>query len=94
MYSSSVISCSQYYEKPKYYSFKVQYLNYIKIGLTTVALILSIMDSIHCYGYHHHLSVLPKGRSFTASLGTKAAVLPKAGLPPQIQEPRLQFYQG
>ena len=45
------------------------------------------------YVYHHH-SVLPKGRSFTASEGTKSAVLPKAGVPPQTQEPRLQFYQG
>ena len=27
--------------------------------------------------YHHHQSVLPKGRSFTANSGTKAAVLPK-----------------
>ena len=49
--------------------------------------------------FHHHLllhlnhqSVLPKGRSLTANLGTKAAVLPKAGLPLQTQEPRLQFY--
>ena len=29
-----------------------------------------------------------------ASTVTKAAVLPKAGLPPQTQEPKLQFYQG
>ena len=43
---------------------------------------------------HHHQSILPKGRSFTASAGTQAAVLPKAGLPPQTQEPRVQFYQG
>ena len=35
-----------------------------------------------------------KDRSFIASAGTKVAVLPKAGLPPQTQEPRLQFYQG
>ena len=42
--------------------------------------------------YHHH--VLPKGRSFTSSAGTYAAVLLKAGLPPQTEEPRLQFYQG
>ena len=27
--------------------------------------------------YHHHQSVLAKGRSFTANAGTKAAVLPK-----------------
>ena len=26
---------------------------------------------------HNHQSVLPKGRSFTANSGTKAAVLPK-----------------
>ena len=38
--------------------------------------------------YIHHQSVLPKGRSFTASSGTKVAV------PQQTQEPRLQFYQG
>ena len=40
------------------------------------------------------MSVLPKGRSFNASAGTKAAVLPKAGIPPQTQETRLQFNQG
>ena len=40
------------------------------------------------------MSVLPKGRSFTASAGTQAAALPKAGFPPQTQEPGLQFYQG
>ena len=28
------------------------------------------------------------------SAGTKAEVLPKAGLPPHTQEPRLQFYWG
>ena len=43
---------------------------------------------------NHHQSVLLKGRSLTASAGTWVAVLPKAGLPPQTQEPRLQFYQG
>ena len=32
------------------------------------------------------------GRSFTASAGIKVAVLPKAGLPSQTQEPRLKFY--
>ena len=42
----------------------------------------------------HHQSVLPKGRAFTASEGTMVAVLPKAGLPPQTQDTRLQFYQG
>ena len=40
------------------------------------------------------MSVLPKCRSYTASAGTQAAVLPKTGLPLQTQEPRLQFYQG
>ena len=35
-----------------------------------------------------------KSRFFTANAGTKAAVLPKAGLPPETEEPRLQFYQG
>ena len=44
--------------------------------------------------YHHHQSVLPKDRSYTASAGTYTAVLPKADLPLQTQEPRLQFYQG
>ena len=44
--------------------------------------------------YYHRkiniiMSVLPKGKSLTASAGTYAAVLPKAGLPPQTQEPRL-----
>ena len=38
------------------------------------------------------VSVLPKGRSFTANSGTKAAILPKGGLPLQTQEPRLQVY--
>ena len=31
----------------------------------------------YIYSHHLHQSVLPKGRSFTASSGTKAAVLPK-----------------
>ena len=43
---------------------------------------------------HHHRCVLPNGRSVTALTGTKAAFLLKAGLSPQTQEPRLQFYQG
>ena len=47
----------------------------------------------HSY-YTHYQSVLPKGWSFTASAGTQAVVLPKAGLAPQTQEPRLRFYQG
>ena len=42
-------------------------------------------------GDHHHQSVLPKGRSFTISEGSKAAVLAKADLPPETQEPSLQF---
>ena len=41
-----------------------------------------------------NMSVQPKGRSFTANAGTQAAVLPKAGIPPQTKEPRLQLYQG
>ena len=48
----------------------------------------------HHHHDHHHQRVPPKGRSFTASAGTKAAVLQKAGLPPQTQELRLQFYYG
>ena len=42
---------------------------------------------------NHHQSVLPKVRFFAASAGTNVAVLTKAGLPPQTQEPRLQFYR-
>ena len=34
------------------------------------------MSSYFIY-HHHHQSVLPKGRTFTANSGTKAAVLPK-----------------
>ena len=34
----------------------------------------------HHHHHHHHQSVLPKGRSFNAGTGTKAAVLPKAGM--------------
>ena len=46
------------------------------------------------FWYHYQIiSVLPKGRSSTASAGTKATILPKAGLPQQTEEPRLQFYQ-
>ena len=45
-------------------------------------------------GHNYHQSVLFKGRYFIASAGTQAAVLLKADLPPQTQEPRLQFYQG
>ena len=44
--------------------------------------------------HHHHQRVLPNGRSFTANSGTTVVVLPKAGLPPQTQKPRLQFYEG
>ena len=58
---------------------------YVSLLSSTIHIIIII---------YHHQSVLPKDRSFTASAGTKVAVLPKAGLPPQIQEPRLQFYQG
>ena len=35
-----------------------------------------------------------KGSSFTANAGTKAADLPKAGLPPQTQEQRLTVSPG
>ena len=31
----------------------------------------------YLFNMHHHQSVLPKGRSFTASTGTKVAVLSK-----------------
>ena len=55
----------------------------------------SYLHHHHHHHYHHHRqSHLPKGKSFTASAGTQAVVLPKAGLPPQTQEPMLQFYQG
>ena len=47
----------------------------------------------HHHHNHHHQSVLPEGR-YTTSAGTQAAVLPKAGLPPQTQESRLQLYQA
>ena len=41
------------------------------------------------------ISVLSKGRSFTAKTqAPRLQLCPKAGLPPQTQEPRLQFYQG
>ena len=53
------------------------------------------MSISHCLRVHHHnQSVLPKGRSCTAGEITQAAALPKAGLPPQTQEPRLLFYPG
>ena len=35
-----------------------------------------------------------QGQELHWSTGTYASVLPKAGLPPQTQEPTLQFYQG
>ena len=41
---------------------------------------------------YHHESLLTKDRYFTANSGSKAVVLPKAGHPPQTQEPGLQFY--
>ena len=41
---------------------------------------------------NNYQSVLPKGKSFTENEKPRLAVLPKAGLPPQTQEPRLQFY--
>ena len=57
-------------------------------------LLLSTFFLISLYHHHHHhQSILPKGRFFTASTGTYAAVQPKAGLPPETQEPMLQFYQ-
>ena len=40
------------------------------------------------------MSILPKGRSFIANSGTKAAVLLKGRSSTVNQEPRLQFYQG
>ena len=61
------------------------------VFLKTLKNLISTFFFSFC-SWNHHQSVLPKCRSFTASAGTKAAV-PKAGLPPQIQEPRLQFYQ-
>ena len=58
-----------------------------------------LLDSTHYistrhYVKNHHQSILPKGRSLTSNLRTKAAVLSKAGLSQQTQEPRLQFYYG
>ena len=41
--------------------------------------------------YNHQCSA--KRQVLRYSAGAKAAVLQKAGLPPQTQEPRLQFYQ-
>ena len=58
------------------------------------ATILKVRKCCTPVNNHHHQSVLPKGKSISASAGTKEAVLPKAGLPPQTQEPRLQFYYG
>ena len=46
---------------------------------------------IYIYIYIYHQSVLPKGRSFTASAGNKAEVLPKASLPPQTQNQGCSF---
>ena len=48
----------------------------------------------HNHHHHYHQSVLPKGRSLTTSTKTWYTVLPKAGITPQTQEPRLQFYLG
>ena len=47
--------------------------------------------------YHHHhyhyQSVLPKGRSFTANLGTKAAILAQRQvIHRKLRNQRLQFY--
>ena len=50
--------------------------------------------SVKVFTLENHQCFLPKGMSFTVITGTKAAVLLKAGLPAQTQEPRLQFYQG
>ena len=66
-------------------------------AIVTKHIVRSIISAIPFFllilYHHHHQSVLLKSRSFTASAGTKAAVLSKTGLPPQTQEPRLQFYQ-
>ena len=55
---------------------------------------ITLRHHIYTVYHHHYQSVLPKGRSFTASAGTKVVFLPKAGLLSQTQEPRLHFYQG
>ena len=38
------------------------------------------------------MCVLPEGRSFTATQAPRLQFCPKAGLPLQTQESRLQFY--
>ena len=50
-----------------------------------------------CIWYHllsSECSALPKGRSFTANSGTKAAVLPKGRSSTANSGPRLQIYYG
>ena len=58
---------------------------------TTVCVCVCVYVYIYIYIHtYHHQSVLPKGKSFIANAGIQAAVLPKAGLPPQTKEPRNQ----
>ena len=50
----------------------------------------STQGLLHCKRRNQGCSSA-EGRPSTSNSGTKAAVLPKAGLPHQTQEPRLQF---
>ena len=65
---------------------------YIQGGREISAILLTVVGAVE--RTRIYISVLPKGRSFTANSGTMLQFCPKAGLPLQTQSPRLQFYLG
>ena len=75
-------------------SLRFYYFNCNYITISPIQFIIVSNAPIAIFTSSSSSCVLPKGRSFNASGETQAAVLPKAGLPPQTQEPRLQFQQG
>ena len=71
---------------------KLQELGQSHIMLSYMHCILHLTSSSDCSAQGQILHC--KGRFFTVSAGSHAAVLPKAGIPPKTPEPRLQFYLG
>ena len=58
-------------------------------------MIFQNLETVHSSFFINNKKFLPKGRSFTANSGTKAAVLPKGSRFSTAKSgKRLQFYQG
>ena len=92
---SVMSSCVGYFEDPQYH-FLSHWSMYLSFFILSFVMFLKI-PTVNLFPFiicNQQQSILPKDRSFTASTGTKAAVLPKVGHPPQTPEPRMQFYQG